>query len=164
MIGFYDDMADMARELLAPEDEGGLGQGDVHLKRVTTTPGPNEWDPPTETVATWELVAAVRRVSTKYVDGTLIVASDNQVTFAVPATVPLMTDHLVIDGRGAGHEGFAATAGGRHGGGLCRVRGGLAFTEETTGQAQKRECYRIHPLCVEKHNSKQQDCCEAEAF
>lgn len=99
MIGFYDDMADMARELLAPEDEGGLGQGDVHLKRVTTTPGPNEWDPPTETVATWELVAAVRRVSTKYVDGTLIVASDNQVTFAVPATVPLMTDHLVIDGR-----------------------------------------------------------------
>ena len=41
----------------------------------------------------------MRRVSTKYVNGMLIIASDNQVTFAVPATVPLMTDTLVVDGR-----------------------------------------------------------------
>lgn len=94
MAGFYDEMRGVADELL-----GEFKQGSVQLKRVTTTPGPNEWDPPTETVETWELSAAVRRVSTKYVDGTLILASDNQVTFAVPATVPLMTDTLVIDGR-----------------------------------------------------------------
>lgn len=96
---FYDEMADMVQELLAPEEEDGLGQGSVQLRRVTTTPGPNEWDPPVEVTETWELSAAVRRVSTKYVDGTLILATDNQVTFAVPATVPLMTDTLVIDGR-----------------------------------------------------------------
>lgn len=100
---FYDEMRGVADELL-----GEFKQGSVQLKRVTTTPGPNEWDPPTETVETWELSAAVRRVSTKYIDGTLIIATDNQVTFAVPATVPKMahdteeetrvTDTLVIDG------------------------------------------------------------------
>lgn len=103
MTDFYEDMRGVADELL-----GEFKQGSVQLKRITTTPGPNEWDPPIETVETWELSAAVRRVSTKYVDGTLIIASDNQVTFAVPATVPKMshdtdegtriTDTLVIDG------------------------------------------------------------------
>jgi hypothetical protein len=37
-------------------------------------------------------------VSQKYVDGTLTVATDNQITFAVPSIVPAMTDTLVIDG------------------------------------------------------------------
>lgn len=40
----------------------------------------------------------MRRVEQKYVDGTLIVATDNQVTFAVPAIEPAMSDVLVIDG------------------------------------------------------------------
>jgi hypothetical protein len=74
-------------------------QGTVSLKRVTSTPGANEWDPPTETVTSYALKAAVRRVSQKYVDGTLILATDNQITFAVPAVTPLMTDTLVVDGK-----------------------------------------------------------------
>lgn len=98
IVGFYDEMADMARELLAPEEDGGLGQGTVQLKRVTMTPGPNEWTPGVETTTLYDLAATVRRVSQKYVDGTLIVATDNQITFAVPSTVPLITDMLVIDG------------------------------------------------------------------
>ncbi|MER9543923.1 hypothetical protein NKI72_17860 [Mesorhizobium sp. M0437] len=46
----------------------------------------------------YPLEAAARRVSQKYVDGTLIVATDNQITFAVPAVVPAMTDTLIVDG------------------------------------------------------------------
>lgn len=99
MDDFYTDAADMMQEMLVPTSEGGLGQGLVQLKRVTTTPGENSWDPPTETSVTYPLKAAVRRVSTKYVDGTLILATDNQVTFAVPTVTPLMTDTLVIDGK-----------------------------------------------------------------
>lgn len=110
MSGFYDDMADMVQELLAPEDEDGLGQGTVQLKRTVTTPGTDPWDPPSEEVTAYTLKAAVRRVSTKYVDGTLILATDNQVTFAVPtipasddpvipANTPVMTDALSIDGK-----------------------------------------------------------------
>lgn len=96
MTDFYDEMRGVADELL-----GEFKQGSVVLKRETPgIPDPDKpWEPVEPTAETWELSAAVRRVSTKYVDGTLIIATDNQVTFAVPATVPLMTDHLVIDGR-----------------------------------------------------------------
>lgn len=94
MADFYEEMRGVADDLLRE-----FRQGSVQLRRVTTIPGPNEWDPPTETVETWELKAAVRRVSTKYVDGTLILSSDNQVMFAVPDTEPKMTDTLVVDGK-----------------------------------------------------------------
>jgi hypothetical protein len=94
MAGFYDEMQEVATDLLTE-----FQQGQVSLKRVTTTPGENEWDPPTETSETWPLKAAVRTVSMKYVDGTLIIAGDRQVTFAVPDTTPLLTDLLAIDGK-----------------------------------------------------------------
>lgn len=49
MTDFYDEMAAVARELLAPTDEGGLGQGTIELVRlVPGAPGPNAWDPPAE--------------------------------------------------------------------------------------------------------------------
>jgi len=113
---FYSDMADMVQELLAPEDEDGLGQGTVTLKRVTTTPGENEWDPPTETSQVWLLSGAATRVDQRYENGALIVATVDIVTFAttgklmmvddvpvvppVPETItPVITDTLVIDGR-----------------------------------------------------------------
>lgn len=98
-MGFYDDMAGMVHELLLPDAEGGLGQGTVVLTRVSTTAGPNDWTPGAETLTTYTLDAVVRRVETKYVDGTLIVATDNQITFAVPAIVPRMADRLTIDGK-----------------------------------------------------------------
>lgn len=98
MSGFYEEMADMARELLAPEDEGGLGQGTVQLKRVTTAPGPNEWTPGVETVATWPLSATVKRLHQRYENGVLIVQTGDMVTFAVPEVEPQITDKLVIDG------------------------------------------------------------------
>lgn len=86
-------MRGVADELL-----GEFRQGLVQLRRVTTTPGPNEWDPPTETVETWELSAAVKRVDQRYENGVLIIATGDIVTFAVPPVVPILSDGLVIDG------------------------------------------------------------------
>ncbi|MER9188303.1 hypothetical protein [Mesorhizobium australicum] len=95
MDDFYDDMAKMATELLTE-----FGQGSVQLKRET--PGvvdPDQpWVPVEPMMAFYPLDAVVRRVSQKYVDGTLIVSTDNQVTFAVPEVVPALTDTLIIDG------------------------------------------------------------------
>lgn len=87
MAGFYDEMADMARELLAPESAGGLGQGVITVVRTEQTPKPDDW--PTwepwngvETVKTYLLRGAVSNVArelvggTGMVDGTTILASD----------------------------------------------------------------------------------------
>lgn len=93
MTGFYEELRSVADELL-----GEFKQGSVQLRRVTTIPGPNEWDPPTETVETWELSAAVRRVDQRYENGVLIIATGDIVTFAVPPVAPVLTDSLVIDG------------------------------------------------------------------
>lgn len=122
---FYDEMADIVQELLAPEDDDGLGQGAVLLKRVTTADPENEWEEPVETVQTWLLRAVVRRVSTKYVDGTLILATVNQVTFAVPAVVQAMMDLMTIDGKEPHHEGPATSVGRRDCCGLHRVHSGI---------------------------------------
>lgn len=49
MADFYDEMAAMAREMLAPTDEGGLGQGTIELVRYVPGVEPaNPWDPPAE--------------------------------------------------------------------------------------------------------------------
>lgn len=74
-------------------------QGTVTLKRATTTPGENPWDPPVETAVTYTLKATVKRLHQRYENGVLIVQTGDMVTFAVPATVPLITDTLVIDGQ-----------------------------------------------------------------
>lgn len=90
------DYASIAAEVAAAMDE--VSQGHVVLKRVTVGTPPNDWTEGEKTVETWPLKATVRTVSQKYIDGTLIIAGDRQVTFAVPATVPLMSDLLAIDG------------------------------------------------------------------
>ncbi|MBE1709665.1 hypothetical protein HKB47_22640 [Mesorhizobium japonicum] len=94
-------MAEMVTDLLQPGADGGLGQGVVQLKRETAggVDPDQPWVPVEPTAAFYPLDAAVRRVNQKYIDGTLIVATDNQVTFAVPAIVPAMSDTLIIDGR-----------------------------------------------------------------
>lgn len=92
---FYEEMQDMASELL-----GELKQGVVTLKRETSgTPDPDApWVPVDPTVETWPLAAAVRRLHQRYENGALIVETGDMVTFAVPAVVPAVTDLLVIDG------------------------------------------------------------------
>jgi len=96
MSDFYDEMQEVGRDLL-----GEFAQGSVTLKRVTTAaPDPaTPWLPGEETIETWSLDAVMKRVDQRYENGVLIVATVDIVTFAVPATVPLITDALVIDGK-----------------------------------------------------------------
>lgn len=100
MTGFYDGIADMLQELLAPGDEDGLGQGTLLLKRETPgVPDPEApWEPVEPTVETWALKAAVKRLHQRYENGVLIVETGDMVTFAVPEVKPQITDLLVIDG------------------------------------------------------------------
>ncbi len=92
---FYDEMRGVADELL-----GEFSQGTVSLKRKTGTTEPeHEWEAPQDTYTTWPLKAAVKRVDQRYENGVLIVETVDIVTFAVPDTVPVITDTLVIDGR-----------------------------------------------------------------
>lgn len=92
-MAFYDEMQGVAAELLTE-----FAQGTVTLKRIVSTPGANEWDPPTETAQTWPLKAAVKRKHQRYENGVLIVETGDEVTFAVPSVAPSITDKLVIDG------------------------------------------------------------------
>lgn len=87
MAGFYDEMADMARELLAPESAGGLGQGVITVERIEQEPMPPDWPTwePWEgaiTIKTYLLRGAVSGVSKELVDGTSILASDQMLICA----------------------------------------------------------------------------------
>lgn len=92
-MSFYDDMQDVATELLAE-----FAQGTVSLKRVVQTPAENEWESPTETATTYPLSAAVKRLHHRYEAGALIAETGDMVSFSVSAVTPLLTDKLVIDG------------------------------------------------------------------
>lgn len=76
-----------------------FNQGTVTITRVTQTT-PNSAEPwnKSETTATYTLAATVRRVEETYIDGTLIVGTEDQVTFAVPSIVPAMADRFAVDG------------------------------------------------------------------
>lgn len=95
-MGFYDDMADVADEVMTE-----FKQGTVTLRR--TVPAASDpatpWIPGSPTVTDYTLKAAVTGVAQQYVDGTTILTTDEQVTCSVPAVTPDMaTDSLLIDG------------------------------------------------------------------
>lgn len=104
MADFYAQMAVMARGLLAPTSQGGLGQGEIVLTRSTPgTPGPNPWDPVQPVTQSEILRGAVRGVSEKLV-GTqmgdaVILATDRVATCEVPSIEYQAGDALAIDGK-----------------------------------------------------------------
>jgi len=102
MSDFYSDLAQMARELLAPTSQNGLGQGNIVLSRQSSTPGANPWDPPVTTTTTETLKGAVRGVSQELVGvevgGTVILASDRQAICAPIEMGYTAGDTLIIDG------------------------------------------------------------------
>lgn len=104
MADFYADMAQMASELLAPTNQGGLGQGVIVLVRSTPgTPNPNApWEPVTPTVTTETLKGAARGVDSRLVGtevgGAVVLATDRQVICAPPAMQYRAGDTLSIDG------------------------------------------------------------------
>lgn len=103
MADFYSDLAQMARELLAPTSQGGLGQGTITLTRASPgTPGPNPWDPVTPTTQTVTIRGAVRGISKELVGaevgGTVLLASDRVAICEVPGIEYTAGDVLAVDG------------------------------------------------------------------
>lgn len=102
---FYTQMAGVARDLLAPTSQGGLGQGKIELVRYADTPPANPWDapsPPTRTATT--LDGAARGVSKEMIgapvdNGGQIIATDLVVIVAPWGGTYAPTDVLEIDGK-----------------------------------------------------------------
>lgn len=103
MADFYEDMAGVTAELLAPTSQNGLGQGNVVLSRVVPGPEPtNPWEPTEDTTQEETLRAAVKGISKELVGaevgGTIILASDREAICA-PITMGYTAgDTLVVDG------------------------------------------------------------------
>lgn len=72
-MSFYDDMADMGAELLLPDADGGLGQGVVTLRQITTGPSAEPGEPGVETETLITVNATGTRVSQAFAKGTLVV-------------------------------------------------------------------------------------------
>ena len=75
-----------------------FGQGDVSLQRDVPGEGGDAWNPPSAVLVTHGLDATVSGVTARYVDGTLVTASDLMVRCAVPEVEPRLTDRVMIDG------------------------------------------------------------------
>jgi hypothetical protein len=106
MADFYGDMAQLARDLMAPTADGGLGQGIIELERSIKVPGANEWDAPSFTYERERLNGTARGVSARLVSspstgetGPIILATDLQVTCAAPSRPYQTGDTLLLDGR-----------------------------------------------------------------
>lgn len=95
-MSFYDEMREVADDLLGPSSE--FAQGVLLLRRLTPGTGPvlNPGDP---TPTDYPLSGTVAGVGKEHVDGTLILASDLVATVAVPAVEPRMSDKVLVDGR-----------------------------------------------------------------
>lgn len=105
MADFYADMAKMARNLLAPTSQGGLGQGELKLTRITPgVPDPDRpWDPVEPITETVTINGAVSGVSAQLV-GTqvgdaVLSATDRVAITEVPSIEYTAGDVLSVDGK-----------------------------------------------------------------
>lgn len=105
MSDFYQDMQQMARDLLAPTSAGGLGQGTLALTSITPgTPDPAKpWEPVTPQTTTQTLRGAVKGVSSELVGvaagETVIVATDREAITEVPSIAYKSGDLFSVDGK-----------------------------------------------------------------
>lgn len=94
---FYKDMAGVALDII---DE--FQQGLLVLERRSPVAGSIPWEPDAPTITTLPVVGVVRSVDRRYVDGTLVIATDRMATLPVNAlpvgVAPQMGDVLIIDG------------------------------------------------------------------
>ncbi|MFD2248936.1 hypothetical protein FHS82_001052 [Pseudochelatococcus lubricantis] len=88
-------MRDTATGLL-----GRFAQGAVAIVRTEEgLPDPMKpWEPPPSIERKYSVNAAVRGVSQKFVDGTLILASDYQATVEAGVIMPVASDKIEVDG------------------------------------------------------------------
>ena len=108
MTGFYADMARVVRDLLTPDEAGGLGAtaGSVTLTRTTITPPANTWENPTVTTATETLLAQVFGVDAELVGlpaqepgNGVVISSDRYVICAMPANGYALGDLVAVNGQ-----------------------------------------------------------------
>jgi len=93
-VAFYDEMQSIASGLLNE-----FKQGSISFNRSVPGSGP-AYNPGDPTVTNYPVDGVVSGVNRRYVDGTQIVESDQQVIFNADAGfTPSMTDELIIDGR-----------------------------------------------------------------
>lgn len=94
---FYQDMQKVALEVIT-----GFQQGVLMLEKRTLVAGENPWDPELPLTEVVAVVGVVQAVDRRYVDGTLVLATDRMAILpakSLPASViPEMTDRLIIDG------------------------------------------------------------------
>ncbi len=105
MMDFYDEMAGVTAELLAPTSAGGLGQGVIVLVQYTPGPPPTEsWLPPSPPVPSRAplngAVSGVGKdlIGTALENGTTIVAGDLKVIVAPWGGSASPEDVLELDG------------------------------------------------------------------
>ena len=111
MTQIYKDFQSLGTELLRQ-----FSQGEVLLKRVYEgEPDPTKpWQPPASIERIYRLDATVRGVSSKYVDGTNIIVSDQMLICAIPGELiaaddvpinvyedifPTEEDAIIVDGQ-----------------------------------------------------------------
>lgn len=105
MSDFYQSMQQMARDLLAPTNAGGLGQGTLVLTSITPgTPDPTKpWEPVTPQTTKQTLLGAVKGVSSKLIGveagGTVIVSTDREAITEVPNIAYKAGDLFSVDGK-----------------------------------------------------------------
>ena len=97
---FYDELQQVARDLLAPDTSGGLGQGAITLVRTTPgTPDPSQpWVPVTPTVTT-EDVNQISNTKAEYVSAGTIVQTDLAYVIEAPRVIqPKPGDTVKVGG------------------------------------------------------------------
>ena len=97
---FYDDLQQVARDLLAPDDAGGLGQGAITLVRTTLgTPDPAQpWVPVTPTTTT-EDVNQISKTKAEYISAGTIVQTDLAYVIEAPRVIqPKPGDTVSVGG------------------------------------------------------------------
>lgn len=92
-MAFYDDMQNIATELLTEFKQGKIEYGQL-------TPGAGPADNPGPSTIAWQTLkgATARGVSQKYVSLSLAVATDKQVIMLANQIVPDVRDSVRIDG------------------------------------------------------------------
>jgi hypothetical protein len=113
VVGFYDEMADVATELLTE-----FNQGVITLAKTTTAPPDDPWTPGSPTTTTYTLQATAKGVSKEFIDGTTIVATDIEITPAAYGADPDPADVLSNRRQGSDAVEGHPRAGGRDAGGV----------------------------------------------
>lgn len=103
-MAFYGDMADMVRDLLKPDDAGGLGQTGLVLVNEIPPPAsePSWAEQPAGTKQTEILLGAARGVAKELIGargiGDLVVASTDLQLICAPPAIPYDTTSTILMG------------------------------------------------------------------